>query len=72
MIVAANKRKRNHYADLVYILSHSILNENWKPFYEQILGEKINESQNELTTEQRITLLEQAFGSVTGMRKNNG
>jgi len=71
MVQAANRRKRQDYADLIFIISHSVLNENWKEAYELMLGEKISESkpQKEKTPEQIVALFAQALGGAKGMVK---
>jgi len=65
MVQAATKRKCQAYADWIFILSHSVLNENWEKVYKAMLGEKVEK--NEMSTEHRITKLSQIFGSM-GMK----
>ena len=70
-IKAANKRKRQDLADLIFVMSHSVMNENWKEVYELMLGEKLPESkpQKEKTPEQIVALFTQALGGAKGMVK---
>lgn len=70
MSKAAVKRKRQNYADWIFIISHSALNENWKEVYELMLGEKLEtKTYKERTPEELALLFEQALGGVKGMVK---
>lgn len=68
MVLAATKRKRQTYADYIYLISHSVLNENWKEIYDLMLGEK-KEPKKEKTPEEIAFLFGQALGGIKGMVK---
>ena len=68
MVQAATKRKRQTYADYIFLISHSVLNENWKEVYELMLDEKFeSKPYKEKTPEEIAFLLAQALGGVKGM-----
>jgi len=70
MTQAAVKRKRQNYADLIYIISHSVFNENWKEVYELMLDEKLeSKPHKEKSPEEIAFLFAQALGGVKGMVK---
>lgn len=72
MVQAATKRKRQTYADWIYLISHSVLNENWKEAYNLMLGEKIEKPKKERTPEEIAFLFGQALSGIKGMEKNDG
>jgi hypothetical protein len=69
MVQAATKRKRQNYADWIYLISHSALNENWKEVYDLMLGEKKEKVKKEKTPEEIAILFGQALGGARGMVK---
>ena len=69
MVLAATKRKRQTYADYIYLISHSVLNENWKEVYDLMLGEKREKPKKEKTPEEITFLFGQALGGMKGMEQ---
>jgi len=69
MVQAATKRKRQTYADYIFLISHSVLNENWKEVYDLMLGEKREKPKKEKTPEEIAILFGQALGGARGMVK---
>lgn len=69
MVQAATKRKRQTYADYIFLISHSVLNENWKEAYDLMLGEKNEKVKKEKTPEEIAFLFGQALGGAKGMVK---
>jgi phage terminase large subunit-like protein len=61
MVEAAAKRKKQNYADLLFIMANSVLNDKWKEVYDAMIGEK-KQSEN------KIDKLEKIFSSIPGMR----
>jgi len=70
MVQAATKRKRQTYADYIFLISHSVLNENWKEVYDVMLGEKVEKkNKREKTPEEIAFLFGQALGGMKGMEQ---